>query len=61
MLEYFSKDRKHVQNMLKKEYLGDISVENLDFWYNFTNFQIFNVQNQRFNALLYELHLMLHN
>ena len=49
-------DIKKLETLIKKEYLGDISLENLDFWINMTLYPVFNISIQRFNALFNDLH-----
>ena len=52
---------KKIKDVIKEEDIGEVSVENLEFWYNFCNFSFYKTTNTKFNALLRKIHKTLIN
>jgi len=47
---------KNVENTINKELLGEITLENLDFWFNLISGIPFSSINVKFNEYLQEIH-----
>ena len=47
--------------VIKEEDIGEVSVENLEFWFNFCNFSFYKTTNTKFNELLRKIHKTLIN
>lgn len=58
MIEMFY-EIKNVKEYFKENDIGEVSIEALDFWFNALNFTTFTTVNQKFNALLNKIHLLL--
>jgi len=52
---------KKIKDVIKEEDIGEVSVENLEFWFNFCNFSFYKTTNTKFNALLRKIHKTLIN
>ena len=52
---------KKVKEAFSEKEMGEISLENLDFWLNFTGFKFYRTENMEFNALLRKAHKLLIN
>ena len=52
---------KKIKDVIKEEDIGEVSVENLEFWYNFCNFSFYKATNTKFNELLRKIHKILIN
>jgi hypothetical protein len=52
---------KKIRDVIKEEDIGEVSVENLEFWFNFCNFSFYKSTNTKFNALLRKIHKTLIN
>ena len=52
---------KKIKDVIKEEDIGEVSVENLEFWFNFCNFSFYKATNTKFNALLRKIHKTLIN
>ena len=52
---------KKIKDIIKEEDIGEVSVENLEIWFNFCNFSFYKVTNTKFNALLRKIHKTLVN
>jgi hypothetical protein len=52
---------KKIKDIIKEEDIGEVSVENLEFWFNFCNFSFYKATNTKFNALLRKIHKTLVN
>ena len=52
---------KKIKDVIKEEDIGEVSVENLEFWFNFCNFSFYKSTNTKFNALLRKIHKTLIN
>jgi hypothetical protein len=48
-----------VDENIKKDQIGEITMEALDFWFNLTNFQMFATIHKNFNGLFNDMHLKL--
>ena len=52
---------KKIKDVIKEEDIGEVSVENLEFWFNFCNFSFYKTTNTKFNELLRKIHKTLIN
>ncbi len=52
-------DSSCVMSVIRKDLLGEISLENLDFFINLTSMNAYVTVNQRLNAFVYDLHMKL--
>ena len=52
---------KKIKDAIKEEDIGEVSVENLEFWFNFCNFSFYKTTNTKFNGLLSKIHKTLIN
>lgn len=50
---------KNIKDYFKESDIGDVSIEALDFWFNILNFTTYITINQKCNALLNKIHLVL--
>ena len=49
-------ERKNVENTINKELLGEISLENIEFWFNMISGSPFISWNMKFNEFLQDIH-----
>ena len=64
--KYFSEKKqfneiKKIKDVIKEEDIGEVSVDNLEFWFNFFNFSFYKATNTKFNELLRKIHKTLIN
>ena len=52
---------KKIKDVIKEEDIGEVSVDNLEFWFNFCNFSFYKTTNTKFNELLRKIHKTLIN
>ena len=52
---------KKIKDVIKEEDIGEVSVDNLEFWFNFCNFSFYKATNTKFNELLRKIHKTLIN
>lgn len=49
-------EMKNVKDAFKDEDIGEVTIEALDFWFNFLNFETYQTTNTKYNALLRKIH-----
>ena len=52
---------KKIKDVIKEEDIGEVSVDNLEFWFNFCNFSFYKTTNTKFNELFRKIHKTLIN